>query len=196
MRLRVTQFGESILKEKGRRVEAFDRDLRELAQNMLETMYAEEGIGLAAQQVGQSLQLFVMDLQRKQEEVDFEYSVDGRSPPLDLIMPMVMVNPEVQTSGRETLFEEGCLSFPGIRGKVTRPEAVTVHFQDLEGKPHTATGNGIFARCILHEYDHIQGKLFIERMSPQTLSLLQARLKKLRRETRDFLKSHPHAKIP
>lgn len=194
MRLRVTIFGEPILKEKGKRVEVFDQKLRDLAQDMLDTMYAEEGIGLAAQQVGHALQLFVMDLQRKQEEVDFEYTLDGRTPPIDLIMPMVVVNPEVQTSGREILFEEGCLSFPGIRGKVARPENVTLHFQDLDGTPHVATGNGIFARCILHEYDHLQGKLFIERMSPQTVSLLQSRLKKLRRETRDFLKANPNAR--
>src|SRR5690606_18356085 len=115
MILRVTQFGEPILRQPGEPVTAFDESLKTLAENMLETMYAEEGIGLAAQQVGKALQLFVLDLCVREKEIDFHYTLDGRTPPLDLIMPMVVINAVVETSGEPYPYEEGCLSFPGIR---------------------------------------------------------------------------------
>lgn len=190
MILRVTQFGEPVLKEPGARIEAFDDTLRTLAADMLETMYAEEGIGLAAQQVGQALSLFVVDLQVSKSTAQFQFQFDGKTPPLEAIMPLVVVNPEVELNDIETeLYEEGCLSFPGARGAVERPTTLTMRYQDLDGAPHTLICNGLFARVIQHEYDHTQGILFIERMTPQVLRPLHSKLKRLKRDTRDFLKS-------
>lgn len=188
MVLRVTQFGETILREKGSPITQFDESLKELAQNMIDTMYDEEGIGLAAQQVDEALQLFVMDTQLREEDVNFEYTFDGKKPPLDLIMPLVVVNPEVEAFSEEVDYEEGCLSFPDIRGNVKRPTHVRMKFQDVDGNPHQVECDGIFARCILHEFDHLQGVLFIDRMETRTLRSLEAKLKKLKRSTRDFLK--------
>ena len=97
MLLRVTKYGEAILRKKGERVERFDRKLARLAEDMVETMYAYEGIGLAAQQVNQSIMLCVLDLQLAGKEFEIEYSIDGKQPPLELLMPLVLINPEVET---------------------------------------------------------------------------------------------------
>ncbi len=188
MLLRITQFGEPILKQKGEPVTVFDDGLKKLAADMLEAMYEADGIGLAAQQIDKAIQLFVMDLQVREREVDFQYTLDGRTPPLDLIMPLAMVNPEVEAFGEEQPYDEGCLSFPGVRGNVIRPSQVRVRYQDLDGQSHTLECDGIFARVILHENDHLQGVLFIERMHPDTLRGQESKLKKLKRASRDFLK--------
>lgn len=189
MILRVTYYGEPILKKKGVPVTQFDASLRRLAADMIDTMHEEEGIGLAAQQIGEALQLFVMDL-RTDGNPAFEFTYDGRAVPLDLIMPLVVANPRIEPMPDDlTAYEEGCLSFPGIRGVIDRPERLTLHFQDLEGVEHVITCDGLFARCIQHEYDHLQGILFTERMDARTLRGLEARLKKLRRQSRDFLKT-------
>lgn len=188
MLLRITQFGEPVLKQQGEPVTVFDDELKTFAADMLETMYAAEGIGLAAQQVDRPIQLFVMDLQVREREVDFSYVLDGRKPPLELIMPLAMVNPEVEAFGEEQPYDEGCLSFPGVRGNVIRPSMVRVKYQDLDGQSHSLECDGIFARVILHENDHLQGVLFIERMHPDTLRAQESKLKKLKRGSRDFLK--------
>lgn len=189
MLLRVTQFGEPILRKKGDTIEVFDDALVTLAEDMLETMYEEEGIGIAAQQVGHAKQLFVMDLQLGDRAADFEYKLDGKTLPLDLIMPLAVVNPQIEAFEQELPYEEGCLSFPDIRGEVRRPSWVRMKYQDLAGDSHTVECNGIFARCILHEYDHLQGMLYVDRMEPHVLKSIEGKLKKLKRQTRDFLKA-------
>lgn len=190
---RITQFGEPVLRQKGETVTAFDDNLKKLASDMLDTMYAADGIGLAAQQVGVTQMIFVMDLQLGERAADFSYSFDGKTPPLELIMPLVAVNPIVELQDDPYVYEEGCLSFPGIRGDVERPEQVTMNFQDLEGAPHEIKADGLFGRVIQHEYDHLQGILFIERMKPNALRPLEPRLKKLKRNTRDWLKQQRKA---
>lgn len=190
MILRVTQFGEPILREKGAPVTEFDAELKKFAQDMLDTMYDEEGIGLAAQQVDVAKQIFVMDLQLGDRPVEFFYELDGKTPPLDLIMPMVVVNPQIVTKEPTAPYEEGCLSFPGVRGDVVRDTYVEMKFQDVEGNHHEVKCDGIFARVILHENDHLNGVLFIDHMTPQTLRPLQTRIKKLKRSTRDWLKKY------
>lgn len=192
MILRVTQFGEPVLKEAGAPIENFDDNLRQLAADMIETMYDEEGIGLAAQQVGHAVQLFVMDVNVVKNNPNFHYALDGKKPPLDVIMPMAVANAKIELNPSETeLYEEGCLSFPGIRGVVERPVALRMQYQDLNGEPHTIECDGIMARVIQHEFDHTQGILFIDRMSTQVVLPLHSKLKRLKRSTRDFLKSQP-----
>ena len=183
MILRVTRYGESVLNRPTVPVQAFDDDLRRLADDMLETMYAADGVGLAAPQVGSSLRLCVLDVSFLEPQ-DQHYTHDGKRPPLDLLMPMAMVNPLLERlPGREIEAEEGCLSFPGIRGDVPRVEAISVHYQDLTGAHHVLDAAGWFARVVQHEVDHLDGILFTERMAPRQLRLLESLLRRLKRET-------------
>ena len=188
--LRVTQFGEPILRQKGRPVETFDDSLKSLADSMVETMYAEEGIGLAAQQIGKPLQLCVVDVNFQEGPPPFYYLLDGKTPPMDLIMPLVLVNPEVAAQGPDTeAYEEGCLSFPDIRAPVSRVRRIEVSYQDLQGYPHHLECDGLLARVILHEADHLHGILFIDHLTPKELKKIESKVKKLKRTTRDWLKS-------
>jgi peptide deformylase len=179
----IVHYGDPVLKKKGKPVTDFDKKLAKLANEMVETMHEAEGIGLAAQQIGLALQLCVIDL--RVVEPDFSYKLDGGSPPLDLIMPMVLVNPEVEVRPKPVdKLEEGCLSFPEIRGDVVRPETIRVSFQDVHGQPHEMICNGLLARCIQHEVDHLNGILFIERMTKATLAKLDPALKELKKASR------------
>ena len=191
MLLRVTQYGEPILRKVGEAVTEFDADLAQLADDMVDTMYDEEGIGLAAQQIGKAIQLFVMDVRPPEgEKPPFDYSFDGKQPPLDLIMPMALANPKVSIIDQsEDVYEEGCLSFPDVRGKVTRPIGVRCEFQDTQGNTHMLEATGLLGRCILHESDHLNGELFIDKMDKRDLQRMTPRIKKIKRGSRDFLKS-------
>ena len=190
MILRVTQYGEPILRKVGKSITDFNQALATLADDMVDTMYEEEGIGLAAQQVDQALQICVVDVRPPEGvEVPFNYSFDGKKPPLDLIMPMAIVNPKITIlDDTEEVYEEGCLSFPGVNGRVDRPIGVRCEYQDTEGNPHVIEADGLLGRCILHEVDHLQGKLFIDRMYKRDLKKNETKIKKLKRESRDFLK--------
>ena len=192
MLLRVTQYGEPILRKVGEPVTEFDADLAQLADDMVDTMYDEEGIGLAAQQIGKAIQLFVMDVRPPEGEPPaFDYSFDGKQPPLDLIMPMALANPKVTIiDPTEDVYEEGCLSFPDVRGKVTRPIGVRCEFQDTEGNSHILEATGLLGRCILHESDHLNGELFIDKMNKRDLQRMAPRIKKIKRGSRDWLKMH------
>lgn len=191
MLLRVTQYGEPILRKVGTAITEFDADLAQLADDMVDTMYDEEGIGLAAQQIGKAIQLFVLDVRPPEgEQPAFDYSFDGKQPPLDLIMPMALANPKVSIiDSSKDVYEEGCLSFPDVRGKVTRPIGVRCEFQDTEGNSHILDATGLLGRCILHESDHLNGELFIDRMDKRDLQRMTPRIKKIKRGSRDFLKS-------
>lgn len=184
MLLRVTHYGEPILRQIGEPVTVFDDALKQLAADMVETMYEEEGVGLAAQQVGLAIMLCVVDVSLLPEE-ELDYHLDGLRPPVDLLMPMALVNPVLQhLPGKTVIGEEGCLSFPGIRGDIARAEQIHVTYQDLNGTPHTLACSGWFARVIQHEVDHLNGKLFIDHMDKRSLRLIEAKLKRLKRETR------------
>ena len=190
MILRITQYGEPILRKVGKPITEFDEALAELAKDMVDTMYEEEGIGLAAQQVDRALQICVIDVRPPEGvEVPFAYNYDGKQTPLDLIMPMVIVNPKVTIiDNTEDVYEEGCLSFPGVNGKVDRPIGIRCEFQDTEGNSHVIEADGLLGRCILHEVDHLNGKLFIDLMQKRDLKKNETKIKKLKRESRDFLK--------
>lgn len=190
MILRITQYGEPILRKVGEPITEFDEALAELAKDMVDTMYEEEGIGLAAQQVDRALQICVIDVRPPEGvEVPFTYNYDGKQPPLDLIMPMAIVNPKVTIINQtEDVYEEGCLSFPGVNGKVDRPIGIRCEFQDTEGNSHVIEADGLLGRCILHEVDHLNGKLFIDLMQKRDLKKNETKIKKLKRESRDFLK--------
>jgi peptide deformylase len=189
MALPIVRYNQPVLRQKGRKVTAFNPALATLAADMIATMHAAEGIGLAAQQVGQALMLCVVDLRSAKK--DFTWKLDGAKPPLDLFMPLVLVNPQVAVAKGTDLYvyEEGCLSFPGIRGDVVRPDAIAVTFQDESGIPHILECDGLLARCIQHEVDHLNGVLFIDRMEDDVRAKLDAEVKELAKETKAATKA-------
>jgi len=181
MSLPIVHYNSPVLRKKGAKITAFDAALSTLAAEMIETMHDAQGIGLAAQQVGHAIQLCVVDL--REAKLEFTWDLDGAHLPLDLFMPLIIVNPEITVlPSDETVYEEGCLSFPEIRGDVVRPDAISVKFQDAFGTPHVLTCTGLFSRCILHEVDHLNGVLFIDRMNSATKAGIAGRLKRMQRE--------------
>jgi peptide deformylase len=137
-----------------KRIEKVTTEFRKLADDMFETMYDAPGIGLAAIQVAQPLRLITMDLARKNQE--------GEVTP----QPRVFINPEILASSEETsVYEEGCLSIPEYYEEVERPAKVRVRFTDLDGKVHEEDAEGLFATCIQHEIDHLNGVLFVDYLS-------------------------------
>lgn len=187
MRLKIVRFNEPILRKKGAKVTVFDAALAKLAADMIDAMHAAEGIGLAAQQVGQAIQLCVVDLRPSEAEFDWQY--DGARLPLELFMPLVLVNPEVSLVPEPTtVYEEGCLSFPQIRGDVIRPDEITVKFKDVTGHGHVLRCNGLLSRCVQHEVDHLNGILYIDRMEKDVIELIEPELKALKKATREAAK--------
>jgi peptide deformylase len=164
MELKLRYYGDPILRERVPRVEVFDDALAEEAAAMVETMHRERGIGLAGPQVGLRKRLLVALKMYDMEDVD----VDA----------IALVNPEVLERSRDTwVFEEGCLSIPGVNGEVTRATTVKVRYQSVDGGEHTLDAEGMFARILLHEIDHLDGRLFIDYLSPAKKSLIKPRLK-------------------
>ena len=184
MSLEIVRYNDPVLRKKGEKITVFDDGLIAFADAMIETMHEAHGIGLAAQQVGRPLQLCVVDL--RGAEAEFDWNLDGAKPPLELFMPMVVVNPRVTVARKAptTVSEEGCLSFPDIRGDVERNREITVKFQDQAGLAHTLDCTGLFARCILHEVDHLNGILFIDRMTKEVRALIDEAVKALARQSR------------
>jgi len=184
MSLRIVHFNDPVLRRKGVKIEKFDAALQRFAAEMIETMHAAHGIGLAAQQVGRAIRLCVVDL--REAEAKFSWELDGAKPPLDLIMPLTLANPAITfvRGTPETVYEEGCLSFPNIRGDIARPDAITVKFQDEHGTPHTLACDGLFSRCIQHEVDHLDGVLFIDRMEKKVRAGIDDAVKALAKETK------------
>ncbi len=187
MSLPIVHYNLPVLRKKGAKITTFDAGLSTLAAEMIDTMHKAQGIGLAAQQVGHAIQLCVVDL--REAKVDFTWELDGAHLPLDLFMPMIIVNPAVtHLPSDETIYEEGCLSFPEIRGDVVRPDAISVKYQDAFGTPHVLTCTGLFSRCIMHEVDHLNGVLFIDRMEKKIRAPLEPLIKQLAKETRETAK--------
>lgn len=184
MALRIVRYNDPVLRQKGEPVKVFDAALSLLADQMVATMHTAAGIGLAAQQIGRALQFCVVDL--RQTDRDFDWTLDGARPPLELFMPLALANPVVTVLPSEkTVYEEGCLSFPDIRGDVIRTDAIRVAYQDLQGVSHTLECDGLLSRCIQHEVDHLNGTLFIDRMEKRVRGGLEKAVKELARRTRE-----------
>lgn len=191
MILPVTFYGDPVLRAKGEPVSEFGAALEKLADDMVETMHDENGIGLAAPQVGRSMQFFVVDLRPpKGEAQDFELILDGKPVPAELAMPMAFANAKIELlEGDDFVCREGCLSFPGIRGEVVRREHARVAFQDARGNAHVLECTGMLARCVQHENDHCQGIVFVDRMTLRDRLRNAAKLKILKRDTLAELKN-------
>lgn len=183
MKREVRHYGDPVLKQKALPVANVDEAIRSLAQDMLDTMYAEEGIGLAAPQVGESLRLVVVDIPPT-GDVDKE----GLRCNPDIAMPIVLINPEILEASKETsTYEEGCLSFPEIRANIIRPVTIRARWTTLEGKLRTETLTALVGRCVQHELDHLDGVMICDRMSSVKKIAAKGKLSRLRRETRAAL---------
>lgn len=147
----------------GEEVTEFNDEIKTLAQDMLTTMYDAPGIGLAAQQIGINKRIFVLDVNYDREITELENG--GESVDFDNLQPVVFINPKIIKKEGDTTYQEGCLSLPGIYEDIKRAEKVTVEYQDITGATNTIEADGLFAICIQHENDHIDGITFLKYLS-------------------------------
>lgn len=161
----IVKYGAAVLEQVGRPVTEFDDKLEKLVADMFESMYAANGVGLAAPQIGLSLQLAVIDI------------TTGKDPQAKL----VLANPRILSGEGTQKEEEGCLSLPGLHAEVRRPARVTITAQGVAGKEYTMTGEGLLARAFCHETDHLHGKLFISHLSMLKRDMFRRKARKLAR---------------
>ena len=183
MILSISQYGDPILRVKGKRIEKIDAHIRELAANMIETMHAANGVGLAAQQVGEALQLTVLDVSQVEDRPS-TMKLNGEDVDPKTVMPVVLINPEIEIGAATETGTEGCLSFPEITGQIERAKSIIVRAQTMEGDTIAIQASGLLARAIQHEVDHLNGILFIDRMNSAAKAALSSRLKRLQKETK------------
>lgn len=163
-RCMICTYGATVLRRKAAPITVFNQELADFAGEMLQSMYIANGIGLAAPQVGKSIQLIVIDLQLENSNVNV--TLDGRVLPIALVQPFYCINPSFEAiNDVQVVDSEGCLSLPEVRGNVKRYYEIVLNYQDLKGEKHTLQCTDLFARCIQHEYDHLRGILFIDRLS-------------------------------
>jgi len=187
MILPVVKYGHPMLRQKGERIEKVTPAIQKLIEDMLETMYAAAGIGLAAQQVGSALQLTVMDV-REARDRPSTLELNGKPAEVAQIMPLVLMNPEIKPLGNTVSGPEGCLSFPEIYADIVRPEAVDVVGMNEKGEQIEFRCGGLLARAVQHEVDHLHGLLFIDRMNAATKNELKPQLDQLQAATKAALK--------
>jgi peptide deformylase len=188
MILEVVKYGHPALRQKGARIEKVTPEIKKLVADMFETMHANHGIGLAAQQVGQALQLTVIDVREAKDRPSW-LELDGQPADVNEFMPLVLINPELKPGGEPATGGEGCLSFPEIFAEITRPELVAVKALNEKGKPVEFRCGGLLARAIQHETDHLNGILFIDRMSRKTKEELRPELDELQAKTKAELEA-------
>jgi peptide deformylase len=174
MFLPIVAYGQSILRKVGVAIDAQYPQLNELIADMWETMYKSNGVGLAAPQINKAIRLFVIDTVQIVEGFDEE---DKKEYPNERGVKKVFINAQIiEESGEEWAYNEGCLSIPKVREDVLRKKVVVISYQDENFVAHTETFEGITARVIQHEYDHIEGKLFIDHITPLQKRLLKKKL--------------------
>ena len=182
MKLLIRKYGDPALRLKGKPVAEVDSRIHELADNMLETMRAANGIGLAAQQVGEGLQLTVVDVSAVEDRPS-TMAWNGREVNPNDHMPLIIINPRIETGPEKEIASEGCLSFPEISADIERAEWAKVAAQTLDGERVEIEATGLLARALQHEIDHLNGILFIDRMSSAAKASLSSKLKRLQKET-------------
>ena len=182
MKLMIRKYGDPALRIKGKPVAEVDGRIRQLADNMLETMRAANGIGLAAQQVGEALQLTVVDVSAVEDRPS-TMAWNGREVNPNDHMPLVILNPRIETGPEKEIASEGCLSFPEISADIERAGWAKVEAQTLDGERVEIEATGLLARALQHEIDHLNGILFIDRMSSAAKASLSSKLKRLQKET-------------
>ena len=184
----VVQYGHPALRQKGQRVETITPSIKALIADLLETMHDAHGVGLAAQQIGQAVQVTVLDV-RAAEGRPSTLEIHGEPADVDDFMPLVLINPEIKPVGELSAESEGCLSFPGIAANIQRPETVEVVALNEKGQRIEFRCGGLLARAIQHEVDHLNGILFIDRMDVQTKGELKPTLADLQMRAKETLQT-------
>lgn len=180
--LKIFTYPSPVLKIIAEPVSEFGEDLKKLCLNMLYTMYQAPGIGLAAPQVGVSERLFVMDIDYKREKIT---RADGTLDyELSDFNPLIFINPVIENKQGEILYQEGCLSVPNIYEEVKRAQSITVKFQDWDGNPHELNADELLSVCIQHENDHLDGIVFLERLSLLKRNLLTKKYMKKKKKVK------------
>ena len=179
MILPITQFGDPILRKRCREVKEVTDEIRNLVKDMIETMHDANGVGLAAPQVGIDLRLAVVDVSHDPDCVSF-LRVNGEEVSVAEIMPLVFVNPTFKKGGQKEHMEEGCLSIHEVRAEVQRPRMVDGIFPQLDGSELRIETDGLLARVIQHETDHLNGVLFVDRLSAAGKLMVRGELKRLK----------------
>jgi peptide deformylase len=192
MILPIVQYGHPVLRQKGAEIQEITPAIRQLARDMIETMHDANGVGLAAQQVGEALQLTVLDVRGADRSSQLFIGV--QEVPLDARMPMVLLNPKILKREGEELGVEGCLSFPEMSADILRASTVQVSAKSLDGVPIQFTATGLLGRAVQHELDHLNGVLFIDRMAPEALEKLRSKVDALEKQTVEMLKKQTKKK--
>ena len=187
VKLKIRNYGDPVLRQKGVRVEKITAEIKALVADMFDTMREARGVGLAAQQVGHALQLALIDV-RGIKDRPSTMEVDGQSVDPEKHMPLVLINPQVTLLGEKVTGPEGCLSFPEIFGDITRPAEVEVTATTEEGATVAFRAGGLLAKAVQHEYDHLQGILFIDRMTTASKAEVRDEYELLAEETKAELK--------
>jgi peptide deformylase len=178
MILPIVIYGDPVLRVDCPPVTDITDETRTLAENMVETMYEADGVGLAAPQVGVALQLAVVDVSHAPELQSY-FRVDGQEAVLKEWMPLVFTNPDIEPGRARAESNEGCLSFPGLRYQIKRPAQITARLTLLDGRVITVETDGLLARALQHETDHLHGRLFIDRLSSVDKLTLKRRLREM-----------------
>ena len=186
MDLPIVMYGHPVLRQKGARIESISPEVRELICDMLTTMQVNHGVGLAAQQIGRALQLTVVDVTEVTDRPSWAER-DGKPIELTDLMPLVLINPKLTPVAPVESGPEGCLSFPELYAEIPRPGTVDVEAMNADGEQIRFRCGGLLARAVQHEVDHLNGILFIDRMSPSDKSDMQPELDALQAETRELL---------
>lgn len=187
MKLPIRKYGDPVLRQKGARITTITPELKKLVADMFDTMYEAHGVGLAAQQIGEALQLTVLDV-RGIKDRPSSMSINGQSVNPEDHMPLVLINPELKLGAALVKGPEGCLSFPEVFADITRPETVEVTATNDKGEKVSFQAGGLLAKAVQHEFDHLQGTLFIDRMTAEVKRELKKELYALAEETKSQLK--------
>ena len=187
MKLKIRNYGDPVLRQKGAPIAKVTAEIKQLVADMFDTMREARGVGLAAQQVGHALQLALIDV-RGIKDRPSTMEVDGKSVDPEKHMPLVLINPQITLLGDKVTGPEGCLSFPEVFGDITRPGEVEVKATTDEGQPVAFRAGGLLAKAVQHEYDHLQGILFIDRMTAASKAEVRDEMEFLAEETKAELK--------
>jgi len=183
MVLEIVKYGHPALRQKGAAVKQIDEKLVTLVENMFETMQAANGVGLAAQQIGVPIQLAIVDVAGIEDRPS-TMRIGGKEVNVDEQMPLVLINPVIELGPEKESATEGCLSFPEITAEIPRAIGVKARATTLDGEEIEFEATGLLARAIQHEFDHLQGVLFIDRMNTATKTALAGKLKRMQKENR------------
>ena len=178
MVLEITQYGNPVLRKKCSKIDEVNESIHKLAEDMIETMVDAHGVGLAAPHIGKDIRMAVVDVSHDPECISF-LKINGADAKMEDVMPLVFINPELELDGPRETDTEGCLSIHDIQAKVRRPSIVKATLPQLDGSIMELESDGLLARALQHEVDHLNGILFVDRISPASKLSVKRKLKRL-----------------